>query len=61
MTCRPGLHRLVKTFDVMDEGHIAGDIFSTRCEVVSPEVALELKRGELRADTPLGLLRNEAR
>jgi len=39
---------LVQSFDIMDEGHVAGDIGPPRGKVAGTEVPLALQVGEMR-------------
>ena len=61
MTSGVGAGSLVKTFDVMNEAHVACDIVTSRRQIVRPEVPLALEVNELGVDALFRLLRREGR
>lgn len=49
----------MKPLDVVHEGHVASDVFTSSREVIRSKGALALKFGELLVDAPFDLLRGK--
>ncbi len=56
MSSRTGSRGFVKPLNVVHEGHVATDVFTSGREVIRSERALALKVGELFVDAPFDLL-----